>query len=232
MALVALLFTARELKRWPDAADTMAYPMQWSALWMPLLLAVLVIIAHLIWPQAAVLTLVTLIALGFALGWLTLIRRSEGIKEAIRHVRSGLPNLCSEIALFLGAAVLAAGVAATLDALSVSLAPQHFGAFEACVTLAALIGVAVAGMHPVTSVALAGSLIGGSVTDPDLLGLTLLMGWALGVGLSPLSGIQLTLQARFGMSARLMLKANRDYALLMYPLCCLVLYLHQWLAAH
>jgi hypothetical protein len=83
-------------------------------------------------------------------------------------------------------------------------------------------------MHPVTSVVLAGSLLATSVTDPNLLGLTLLMGWAVGVGLSPLSGIQLTLQARFGMSARAMMWANRYYALLIVPLCCATLYGYEW----
>ncbi|WP_221798915.1 hypothetical protein [Oceanobacter mangrovi] len=229
LALVALVFSAWEIQRNPAAADAMGYPLQWSSLWMPLVLALLVIVSHLIWPDTTVLTLVTLIALLFTLCWSLLTRRGQGLIDMGRHVKTGLPGLCSEVALFLGAAVLAAGVAATLNSLNISLAPAQFGAFEACLTLLVLIGVAIAGMHPVTSVALAGSLIGPSVTDPNLFGITLLMGWSVGVGLSPLSGVQLSLQARYGMSARKMAWANRYYAALMIPLCCITLYVYQWL---
>ena len=230
VALVALLYSAWEIKRNPEAQTAMGYPLQWSSLWMPLLLAVLVIVAHLIWPAVAVLTQVTLIALTFACSWLLLTQKVEGGRSLRRHIETGLPNMCSELALFLAAAVLAAGVAATLYTLDISLAPEHFGYKEAVLTLIALLAAAMAGMHPVTSVVLAGSLLGSSVTDPDLFGMTLLMGWALGVGLSPLSGIQLTLQARYGLSARALLRANRNYAVLMFLVCCLTLYVYQFLS--
>ncbi|WP_369854458.1 hypothetical protein [Candidatus Thalassolituus haligoni] len=228
LALAALLFSAWEISRNPEAENALGYPLQWSSLWMPLVLAVLVIISHLIWSELAVLTLVTLIAMVFSFIWLALTRGIKGLNDVGQYITVGLPGLCSEIALFLGAAVLAAGVSATMNTLDISVAPEHFGALEACITLVILIVVAVAGMHPVTSVVLAGSLLATSVTDPNLLGLTLLMGWAVGVGLSPLSGIQLTLQARFGMSARAMMWANRYYALLIVPLCCATLYGYEW----
>ncbi|MDP2608622.1 MULTISPECIES: hypothetical protein [unclassified Oceanobacter] len=224
LALVALLFSAWEIRRNPAAKNAIGYPLRWSSLWMPLVLAVLVIVSHWIWPELAVLTLVTLIAIVFSLIWLLLTRGGKGAKDIVQHIRVGLPGMCSEIALFLGAAVLAAGVSASMNALDISVAPAQFGALEACVTLLVLVIAAIAGMHPVTSVVLAGSLLAGSVDDPNLLGLTFLMGWAIGVGISPLSGIQLSLQARFGMSARAMMWANRYYALLMLPLCCATLY--------
>ena len=224
VALVALGFSAWELGRHPQVTAAMGYPMHWASLWMPILLSVLVMVAHLLWPAMAVVSLVTLIAVLFVVGWLLIKRGRAGASALKQHVEQGLPNLCSEIALFLGAAVLASGVAATLDALQISLAPANFGFVEAVLTLLALLAAAMAGMHPVTSVVLAGSLLGSSVTDPDLFAMTLLMGWALGIGLSPLSGIQLTLQARYGLRARALLKENGRYAALMLVVCVITLY--------
>ncbi|MBR9886062.1 MAG: hypothetical protein GYB21_21420, partial [Oceanospirillales bacterium] len=181
LAVLGLAFSAWEIHRHPDADLASGYPMHFSALWMPLLLAALVIVSHLIWPRVSVLTQVTLISLLFTLTWLMLKRGGEGLSEGVRHVRVGLPNLCGEVLLFAAASMLAAGVAAALSSLDLNLAPAHYGPLEACIVLLVLVALAMAGMHPVTSVVLAGSILAPSVSDPNLLGLTLLMGWSLGV---------------------------------------------------
>ncbi|MGB1091250.1 MAG: hypothetical protein ACPGYX_03930 [Oceanobacter sp.] len=231
IAVAGLLISHWELGRHPEAELSEGYPMDWSSLWMPMVLAVLVISAHLIWPNMTVLTLVTLTALLFSIGWLILTQKKQAYPLLLNHVKESLPAMCSEIALFLGAAMLAAGVSASLDTLNLQLAPTHFGAPEACITLAILIAAAIAGMHPVTSVVLAGSLLSPTGSDANLLGLTLLMGWSLGVGLSPLSGIQLTLQARLGVRARDLLRDNLSYGPLMFLLCCGTLFVYDLLSA-
>jgi hypothetical protein len=234
LALVALLFSAWEIGRHPQAAQAQGYPMHLRALWMPLLLALLVIIAHQLWPTISVLTLVTSVALLFTLIWLPIRRGPAGLGEAVRHVRVGLPTLRGEILLFAAAAMLAAGVAATLSSLDLNLAPAHFGPLAACVTVVVLVLLAMSGMHPVTSVVLAGSVLAAADGDPNLLGLTLLMGWSLGIGLSPFSGVQLSLQSRYGMKALELLKLNRWYAGVMLCCCFAVLWLYDGLmgAAH
>jgi len=226
LAILALALSAWEIHRHPDADAAGGYPMHFGALWMPLLLAALVIVSHLVWPRVSVLTLVTLISLLFTLAWLTLKQGRAGLSEGIRHVRVGLPNLSGEVLLFAAASMLAAGIAATLSSLDLNLAPAHFGSLEACVVLLVLVALAMAGMHPVTSVVLAGSILAPSVNDPNLLGLTLLMGWSLGVGLSPFSGIQLSLQSRYGIKATELLKMNLLYAPAMLVICSLVIWLY------
>ena len=225
VAVIALLLSLWEVARHPDAEQAQGFPMHFKALWMPLLLAVLVVISHELWPHISVLTLVTLISMLFASGWLLLRQPRQGGRRLLNHIHKGLPGLAGEVMLFLSAAVLAAGVAAALDALDLSLVPDHYGAPEACATLVVLILLALAGMHPVTGVVLVGSILAPSVSDPNLLGLTMLMGWALGVGLSPLSGVQLSLRARYFISAAQLMRLNRFYAPVMLLVCWGMLWL-------
>ncbi len=238
VAMAGLLFTAWEIHRKPELDQVQGFPLSWSSLGMPVGLALLVVICHWIWPAVSVLTLVTLLAVSVTVLWRFTLgkkRDKQGIpvcqpNALVNHVKTGLPGLCSEVSLFLGAAVLASGVAATLAVLDLSLAPQHYGALEACITLMVLVGVAMLGMHPVTTVALAGSILAPSVSDPNLLGLTMLMCWGIGSGFSPMSGIQLTMQARFGMRAREILWANRFYGPFMFAVCFAVLFAYQWIS--
>ncbi|MBU2964761.1 hypothetical protein Q4508_01160 [Amphritea sp. 2_MG-2023] len=211
-ALIGLLLSSWQISRHPDILDTQGYPMHFKALWMPLMLAILVIIAHWRWPTLPVMTLVTLIAILFVIIYLPFKQGMNSFRLLKHHVHEGLPKLSSEVTLFLAAAVMAAGVAALLESLQIRLAPEHFTAPEACLTLLALVGLALIGMHPVTTAVLAGSILMPSVSDPNLLGITLLLSWSIGVGVSPFSGVQLSLQSRYGLPALTLMKFNRYYS--------------------
>ncbi|WP_432698435.1 hypothetical protein ACQUQP_08855 [Marinobacterium sp. YM272] len=228
VAVIGLLLTSWQIARHPEVAETPGYPLHLGALWIPTFLAVLVIIAHQLWPDVSVITLVTLLSLLFTLLWLPVKsgRSAPGILAT--HVRHGLPRLGGEVTLFVAAAVLAAGIGALLLSLDIRLAPAHFGLVAACSTLAVMIGLAMIGMHPVTSVVLAGSILMPSVDDPDLLGITLLLSWSLGVSLSPFSGVQISLQSRYGIGALTLLKLNRFYApaMLAIGFATLAIYTH------
>ena len=209
-ALVALLVSAWQLQRLPESAVAEGYPVTFAALWLPVVLAVAVIIGHLLLPEIPVLTLVTLLALIFSVGWILCREQRAGAGRLQQHVQSALPGMAGEVLLFLAAAVLASGAAALLESFNIRLVPEHFGVLAAWTTLLILIGLAIAGMHPVTTVALAAGILAPHVENANLLALTLLFGWGLGVCLSPFSGVQLTLQARY-------LVRMRDLALLNLP---------------
>jgi len=226
VSAIALLLSAWQIARHPQAAATAGYPMHWRAIRMPVLLAALVMLAHHLWPRVSVLTLVTLIALLFTLLWLPLRQGAAGLRRIAGHVREGLPALGGEVTLFLAAAVLAAGVGALLESLGLQLAPERFGAPQACATLLCLVALAMLGLHPVTSAVLAGSLLMPSVSEPNLLGLTLLYSWALGTCLSPLSGVQLSLQSRYGIGALELFRMNALYGPAMLVVCFAMLYLY------
>ncbi|PTY38861.1 hypothetical protein BGP77_10245 [Saccharospirillum sp. MSK14-1] len=230
-AAAALAFTVWQISRHPEVDHTLGYPMHLGSLWLPMLLAVLVMAAHRWWPDVSVLTLVTMIAVLFAPLWVTLRQGRAGVGATLDHIQLGLPRLGGEVSLFLAAAVMAAGVAATLASFNVEVRFEHFGANQAFAVLVIMIGLAMIGMHPVTTVALAGSLLMPAIDDPNLLGLVFLMSWSLGVALSPFSGIQLALQSRYGVSARTLLRLNRLYAPTVLAIDFIALHAYQlWLA--
>lgn len=230
-AAAALAITIWQIARHPQADQTVAYPLHLGSLWLPMLLAVLVMVAHQEWPGVSVLTLVTLISVLFAPLWVTLRNARAGLRASFNHIQYGLPRMGGEVSLFLAAAVMAAGVAALLASFNVEVRFEQFGANQAFVVLVIMIGLAMIGMHPVTTVALAGSLLMPATDDPNLLGLIFLMSWSLGVALSPFSGIQLALQSRYGVSARALLRLNRLYAPLVLAIDFVALHAYQlWLA--
>ena len=128
--------------------------------------------------------------------------------------------------LFATAALLASGIAAFVSTMHFNLAPTHFGYLEASLTVIVLVSLAMTGMHPVASVTLAGSILAPTVSDPNLLGLAMLMGWSLGIGLSPFSGVQISIQSRYDITARSLMKLNWQYAILMTMTCSMVLWLY------
>jgi hypothetical protein len=91
-----------------------------------------------------------------------------------------------------------------------------------------LVALAMLGMHPVTSITLAGSLLAPLVEDPNLLALVFLMTWAFGAGISPFSGLQLSLLSRYQIDALSMLRRNWRYALVLLGADYLALLLYEW----
>lgn len=226
ISLAGILVSAWEIIRQPSSKELRGYPMALESLWMPCFLALVVIFCHEWKPDLSVLTLVSITTVVFTLMTLLTRKGTKGINTFVEHVESGVSNSSGEVVLFAAAALLASGIAALFSSLHWNIAPAHFGHIEASVTLLILIALALIGMHPVTSVALAGSILAPSVTDPNLLGLTLLMGWSLGIGLSPFSGVQLSIQSRYNITAQSLIKLNWRYAIIMYGLCYSLLWFY------
>ena len=91
--------------------------------------------------------------------------------------------------------------------------------------LALMLVLAVAGVHPVISIAVAGTLLAPLDPPADMLAATFLCSWAIGVAISPLSGINLALSARFGVTATQVLRINWSYGVIMYAVSAAGLYL-------
>ena len=226
--LVALFITAWQLTKHTSIDTSPGYPMHFGALWLPLTLAVLVMVEHNLWPEISVITLVTLTAVLFVPAYLLITRKPNSKQLLAQHIYQGLPKLSGEITLFLSAAVMAAGVSAMVASFNVHVAPQQFNIPAAWVTLVAVVVLAIIGMHPIATTILAGSLLMPTVTDPNLLGITLLLAWAIGVGVSPVSGVQLTIQSRYEVSPWELIKLNRVYT----PAMLCVGFVVVWLYGH
>jgi len=221
LAGTALLLTLLELRRDPDMAHFSGYPVGIRSLWVPALLAGLVLTLHELLPDAGILTIIAVGALLLST-LLTLARR--GVRRGIRllhmHVCTTLPTLGGELALFLAAGVLAVGLQAIIGSGLLPLpVPQSFGVAHAAGTLLAMLFAALVGVHPLICIAVTSALLlPTGMVPPNLLGALFLAGWALGVALSPFSGTHFTLHGRFGANIYAFPRWNLRYIVLMYLL--------------
>ncbi|WP_114417913.1 hypothetical protein [Marinospirillum perlucidum] len=231
VAALGLYLAGRELMCSPEVDQTQAYPMHWQALLLPLLLAVSVLISHLIWPDMVILTLVSLLSLLFTLVLLVWRYPRQATKRLRQHVEHTLPRMSAETLLFLAAGVLAAGLGAGLEASDFTLQLEHFGPWQAWFLLVALVVISAAGIHPVISISTAGGIFAPWVEDPNLLAITFLMTWSLGVSISPLSGTHLAMQGRYQLPAHAFTRWNLTYVLRLLLLHLVVLQVYGFLTS-
>lgn len=221
---IALLFTYLQIAKQSESSPFAGYPVSINSLALPFGLATTVLITHYWYPNTSVILQVSLLSILAALLIAPMIDKGKAVQS---HIAEGLNGSAGEVSLFVAASVLATGFSALINATGVDITPDRFGFEEASITLMVLVGLSMIGVHPVTSNLIAGTLLLPVVTDHNLLGITLLFSWSLGVTLSPLAGNQILLQARYGVRARDLLKANLPFALVMIPVCFGVLYFYQ-----
>jgi len=202
------------------------YPMHLRALWLPLLLAVTVGLGRQVLPHWTALAVITVAAPAIAV--LVTLARSGPAMTAKRlgdQARSRLPAMSGELALCLAAAVFASGLQGLLQASGHWLPFGHFGALQAAVVLAVMMGAAMIGVHAVISIAVVSAWLMPIDPDPVLLATVFSMSWAIGLAVSPLSGIHLAIQGRYGIPAAQMARGNGAYGLQAFGLAALWLVL-------
>ena len=227
LAALGLLVSGWRLTRRADAGDFIGYPMHFGALWIPGLLALLVLTSHLVWEAVPILTLIAGFSLALTCVVLLTRHRVGALQRLSGHVATGLPGMSGELALFLAAGVLAAGIASAVNTTGFTLDLIEFGATQASFALLIMVALAVAGVHPVISIATAHGLLAPLAPDPNLMGITYLMTWAAGVSSSPLSGMHLGMQGRFGIDARGFLRWNGRFTLFLLVIDVVALHLFE-----
>ncbi|MFM4650669.1 hypothetical protein [Aeromonas bivalvium] len=223
-ALIAMGVTAWQVERLGAIADFQGYPLRVQTLGLPLALVAAVLLVKQWWPALSILAVIALVAPLLALIFMPRQGRALALK---RQVVERFPAIGGQLVLFLGAGLLAAGIHSALSTLAVGDHGlplfQHFGWFEASLTLLLILVVAIFGVHPLISISGLAPLLWPLNPDPSLLGLCFLLGWGLATGTSPLSGSNLALAARYNLSASLLLRWNLAYGAFMYLMACLLL---------
>lgn len=215
MAALSLWLTAREIDP-EDAtrgAPFIGYPLHFGALWIPGLLVVIVLVLHTLMPGWSILAIITLSAPLLTVVILTVQQGRAAALPLRNHITHGLASTVNELALFLAAGVLAAGLTSLSRALGGGLPFDHFGSAQASLLLLAMVGIAALGVHPVITIAAAGVWLAPLHPHPNLLAITLLMAWAIGVPANPLSGLHLMMQGRYGIDGYAFLRWNGAYVL-------------------
>jgi len=209
------------------AREFAGYPLHLEALWLPFALVVSVLLIHELQPAWPVLAIITLTAP--ILTALTLLVRDGGLTGAAlrRVIDVRLPEMGGEMALFMSAGVLSAGMAGAVAAFNLGLPFAHFGATEAGITATAMTLAAWLGFHPVILGMVIGPWIAQLNPDPNLLAMSLLMPWAFGLTACPLGNTILAVHARYQISTRDLLNRNRLYSFQMLVLGIVVLHIYE-----
>ena len=215
MAAWSLWLTARDLdpKHSTRGAPFIGYPMNFGALWIPGLLVAVVLIVHTLVPGWSIMAIIA-----FSAPLLTVIilavREGRETGRLLREqISTGLAGSVNELALFLAAGVLAAGLVSVSGTVGDWLPFTRFGPLQASLLLVLMVGIATLGVHPVISIAGCGVWLAPLHPDPNLLAITLLMAWAIGVPANPLSGLHLIMQGRYRIDGYAFLRWNTAYVL-------------------
>lgn len=224
--LAVMLITLFEVWRL-GVKDFEGYPLRLSTLLLPGLLALTVLAGHALAPSASIIGLITLLAPPIALLLMPAANRAQALRRQVTHRFAAMG---SQIVLFLGAGLLAAGINGLTQIWSP--APllacfDHFGAFEATLTVAIILVISYLGVHPIITISSLAPLVWHLHPEPSLLGLTWLIGWGLSTGASPLSGANLALLACYRVRARDLFSWNLLYAVLMMPVCAGLFWLYR-----
>lgn len=217
LAVAGLLFSLWELGRDPEVGSFKGYPIKPASLWFPALMASLVLMLHELFPDIPVLVIITLLAPCLSLFiYLGFQRRNEqGARKVRNHVQQRLPQMCNEITLFLSAGLMTQGINLLVGTLDGWQLFDSFTVGAAVISLLAIMGASIAGIHPIIGISVLASLVTVQPGQELLFALVLLACWSVGTAVGPLSGINLALHGRYGVDVYQVMRWNLPYAAVM-----------------
>ncbi|MGM0983484.1 MAG: hypothetical protein ACQEXG_08685 [Pseudomonadota bacterium] len=218
LAMVSGMLTVGELSRRFELADTAGFSLSPRSLLMPVSMAGLVMLFHYrLTPTLSIVSIITFLLPGVAL----LYNLTRGPRWTLRrvhqHTLNRLPAMRGEISLFLCAGLLTQGLSSFITAATDSTWTlfAHFGPLEAVASFLTIVLSAVAGLHPIIGVSVLASMLDLDAGQQTLFAFVGLASWAVGTSVGPLSGINLSLQGRYGVSGTTMMRHNLGYAAIM-----------------
>lgn len=200
------------------------YPLSFETLYIPIILALFVLSTHYLYPLVKIVMLISTFAL---LMTFLILPVKKGFFEALKilkyHIIDDMPHMKAEISLFLVAGMFGILVGSILNGLHFSIPFEVFDYKVASILLLVFILLALIGIHPVITVSILGDFF--SNANHTLLAMTFLMAWSTTVSTSPISGINLTITARYNCSAKEIFMLNIAYAFKMYVICVVLLFI-------
>ena len=223
IALFGLSLTSWQLMRDEEIESTAGFPVHMDALSVPMTLSVVVIATHLMLPDFPVLTLITILSLLLTMVILFYKKPSAAMTLFSNHINTELPRINRELGLFLAAGVMSTGLTILISSSDMSLSLPEFTPLIGSIFIVISIFVSIFGVHPIITISVIGSLISTTSFNPNLLGICMMMMWGLGIVISPLSGINLAIQGRFGLSSFSMMRWNAPYVVVLFFFCTTLL---------
>lgn len=215
LGLAAGTLSLLDLSRRFDLDTVAGYSLSPRSLLMPVAMASLVMLFHYgLTPWLSIVSIITFLLPGVALAS-NLPRGPRWTLQRVRgHALERLPAMRGEISLFLCAGLLTQGLSAYITAATGSEWQlfEHFTAPQAVASFLAIVASAVVGLHPIIGVSVLASMLELSGDRQTLFAFIALAAWAVGTSVGPLSGINLSLQGRYGVSGTRMMRHNLGYA--------------------
>lgn len=225
LAFIGFLITYLEVKKDKkfELDEFRGYPLSFDTLYLPFALAFLVLFTHTVFPKIKVIILISVFCMALTIIVLPIKEGFfNGYKKFKKHILNELPNMKSELSLFLVAGMFGVLVGSILLGLDLELPFETFDWFVASILLAIFIILGFIGIHPIITIAVIGDFLSG--VNHTLLAITFLMAWSTTVSTSPFSGLNLTIIARYNLSAKNIFKLNIFYTFKMFVLCTICLY--------
>ena len=199
-------------------------------MWLPVVLAAVVLIASALTTTHSVLALITMLTPLVVGTALLAVGGPGGLWRSLSdYVRRRLPEMGGELALFLAAGVLGTGLLTAFASGGGWVPFERLDALSASLLLLVFPVTSLLCIHPVVVVSVAAPVVGAIDADPTFLAIVFAMGWGLGCVLNPMSGINLVLHSRYGVSNWTVGRTGIRFAAILYPVAVGLLWLYDWL---
>ncbi|PLX89603.1 MAG: hypothetical protein C0619_10935 [Desulfuromonas sp.] len=206
------------IRKYPDEVEAFrGYSFRLSTLIVPAGLAFGVIVLHQLFPRLSILTIITLLAPCYPL--LANREHRPGVLLK-RFVLEDLARMGPEVVLFASAGVLGSGLSVLVAGRFFNLTGTINPLLFICAGLALILIAASLGVHPVVGVTIVAGIASGIPLPADLLALSFLFGWGLGVLINPISGVHILLSGRYGYPGTNAWRLNVPFVVTAYILAC------------
>lgn len=226
LAFISFVLTFFEVnnKKKFNLDEFYGYPLSFETLYIPLILATLVLLTHYYYEDIKIIVLIS--TFSFVMTFFILPLK-KGLIQSFKilwfYIVQDLPQMRSEISLFLVAGVFGSLMATILVDMNFKLPFEVFDYKVASILLLIFIILGFIGIHPIISIAILGDFV--AFANHTLLATTFLMAWATTVSTSPISGLNLTMSSRYFCSVKEIFKLNIIYAIKIYFVCVLFLFI-------
>jgi hypothetical protein len=228
VALFGLAITSWQFMRDEEIESTAGFPVHADALAIPVALSLLLIVTHLLLPDFPVLSLISVLALLMTAILLLYQKRSAALALYKNHIEEYLPKINRELTLFLTAGVMATGLSVYITSGDIALSVPEFTPLIGAIFIIVSTIISIFGVHPVITISVISSLLSTTNFNPNLLGVCMMMMWGIGIVISPMSALNLSIQGRFGISSFSFLRWNAVFVLSLIIFSTGLLYLYSY----
>ncbi|MBZ5488290.1 hypothetical protein HW452_12230 [Halomonas aquamarina] len=215
IAMLSGVITTLELRRRFDLTEVDGFSLSPRSLLMPLGMAAGVMLFH-FWltPSLSIISIITFLLPGVAV--MANLRHGPvfTIKRLRQHTVNRLPAMRGEFSLFLAAGLLTIGLSTLVSAAAGKewTLFEDFGIGQGLLSFAGIVTSALLGLHPIIGISVLASMLDLAASEQTLFAFVALSAWSVGTSVGPLSGINLSLQGRYGVSSYQMMRDNLLYA--------------------